>query len=274
MSSVAVCTDSSSLLTASVAASLRVAVARIEVALDGEPFDEVSDGADLFYDRLATGAEATTAPPSPGAMLELYTDLAARGADEVLSIHLDRRLSSAAASCEIAAEESPVPVTVVDLATASYGVGLCVKEAVACLSNGAGSVVAADAARRLASRLRNAFVAPSARGGRIPATSGWSVFELTDGVSEVRASGESRDDAVEAMTELVSRPDQRLRVAVGYAAEAVRDAADLLAGRLAALRAAEVERYRVAPAVGAHTGGLSFGMFWWPADNSSGSPRR
>jgi DegV family protein with EDD domain len=273
MSRVAVCTDSSSLLSPPEAASLRVAVARIEVALDGEPFDEVSCGADRFYERLAAGAKATTAPPSPGAMVDVYTDLASRGADEVLSIHLDRRLSGAAASCELAAEDSPVPVTVVDVATASYGVGLCVKEAVARLSNGAPVADAAEAARSLASRLRNAFVAPIAPEGRIPSASGWSVLELAEGVAHVRAASASRDDAVLAMTELVSRSEQRMRAAVGHASEAVRDAADILAGRLAAL-GIEIERYRVAPAVGAHTGGLTFGLFWWPAASSSWSPRR
>jgi fatty acid-binding protein DegV len=268
---IAVCTDSSSLLSASEAASLGVAVARVKVALDGEPFDEAS-GADLFYDRLAAGAKATTAPPSPGELADLYTELAGRGADEVLSIHLDRRLSTAAASSDLAAGDSPIPVTVVDVATASYGVGLCVKEAVARLSRGASTTEAADAARAHANRLRNAFVAPIGQEGRVPAGSGWSVLELAHGSMHVRVACESTDDAVSAMVELVASP-QQMRAAVGYAAQAARDAADLLAGRLATLGVG-LERYRVAPAVGAHTGALSFGLFWWPAASSSGSPRR
>lgn len=73
-----------------------------------------------------------------------------------------------------------------------------------------------------------------------------------------------------------------LDVAVGYAAPPTEASADLLARALAHAGIAEVVRYRVGPSVGAHTGPLSFGAFWWPAgraDHSGGGfpcegPRR
>ena len=47
----------------------------------------------------------------------------------------------------------------------------------------------------------------------------------------------------------------------------MRPAADALAVLLASSpRVIGVERYRVGAAVGAHTGPLSFGAFWWPSE--------
>jgi hypothetical protein len=57
-----------------------------------------------------------------------------------------------------------------------------------------------------------------------------------------------------------------VRAAVGHAAASTDPAADALAGSLASLaQVVGVERYRVSAAVGAHTGPLSFGAFWWPS---------
>jgi hypothetical protein len=56
---------------------------------------------------------------------------------------------------------------------------------------------------------------------------------------------------------------------VGHASATTERAADELAAALRALADVElVERYRVGAAVGAHTGPLSFGAFWWPADGA------
>jgi fatty acid-binding protein DegV len=90
------------------------------------------------------------------------------------------------------------------------------------------------------------------------------VLELAGGATSVLSSCATIEEAAVAMAELVSASEPPIRAAVGYAADAVRHAADALARRLAAVPHISVERYRVGPAVGAHTGGLSFGVFWWP----------
>jgi hypothetical protein len=115
---------------------------------------------------------------------------------------LDARVSGTAGSAELAAREAPVPVTVVDTQTVTFGVGLCVRAAAAVIAAGASAAEAAAAARRVAATLRDVFVAHRSPPGRLP-------------------------DAT--------------------------------------------ERYRVRPAVGAHTGALSFGAFWWPASAERGS---
>ncbi|HUG65974.1 MAG TPA: DegV family protein [Gaiellaceae bacterium] len=267
MTTIAVCTDSSSLLTGDEAVRLGVTVAPIAVTLDGEPFDEISAGVDRFYERFAAGALAMTAPPSPGELLARYVALADGGAGEVLSIHLDRRLSGTAASAELAGEESPVPVTVVDVETASFGLGLCVREAVRHLEAGASAGEAGAAARELAGLVRNAFVAPTGAGGRVPSRPSWAVLELAQGAVSVVGECATLDEAVGVMARMVESERPR-RASVGHAAAAVGAAADTLAGTLERDQGLVVERYRVGAAVGAHTGGLSFGVFWWPADRT------
>ena len=90
---VALCTDSSALLTAPEAAGLGVDVVPIAVALDGEPFDELTSSLDWFYERMRAGAMATTSQPSPASFSNVFQRAAERGVDKVVSIHLDARIS-------------------------------------------------------------------------------------------------------------------------------------------------------------------------------------
>jgi fatty acid-binding protein DegV len=60
--------------------------------------------------------------------------------------------------------------------------------------------------------------------------------------------------------------DHAVSAAVGHAGASTEAAADALALSLVTLtQVVEVDRYRVRPAVGAHTGPTSFGAFWWPS---------
>ena len=68
------------------------------------------------------------------------------------------------------------------------------------------------------------------------------------------------------MVEHILASSQPIQAAVGHAAAVSKPEADDLAGALAdSALVIELERYRVEPSVGAHTGPLSFGAFWWPA---------
>ena len=264
MSGIAVCTDSSSLLPLDEADKLGVEIVPIAVALDGEPFDERVSTLDGFYDRVSAGARATTSLPSPAHFLAAYGRAAALGADAVISIHLDARASGTVAAAELAARDAEIPVHVVDTRTASFGVALCVRAAVGvAVAGGSADAVVREAARVGAS-LQNAFVARRSPGGRVPETDSWVLLTFRDGVSSVLSTRASVADAVDA---LVSCVPPEHGVAVGHAARDVGAAADDLAR---ALRDAghTVERYRVGAAVGAHTGALSFGMFWWPVASS------
>lgn len=266
MSGVAICTDSSALFPAGVAEPLGVSVVPVAIALDGEPFDEQAHEIDDFYALLSAGAKATTSQPSPGEFLDTYTSAAAGGATEVLSLHLDARVSGTIGVGELAAREAPIPVTIVDTRTVSFGVGLCVRAAAAAVAAGASAREAAAVARQLGPELKNVFVARGAAGGRVRDEPGWAVLEFVDGKTRLLTGCETVDRTVGIMAEHVLQAEGAVRAAVGHAAEAIRPAADALAVLLAgSSQVPDVERYRVGAAVGAHTGPLSFGAFWWPS---------
>jgi len=114
--------------------------------------------------------------------------------------------------------------------------------------------------------VRNVFVAPGAPGGRVASPADWTVLGFVDGETWPLAACESAAEAVGVMVAQILAASRPIRVAVGHAAAVSKPAADDLAGALAdSALVIELERYRVEPSVGAHTGPLSFGAFWWPA---------
>jgi DegV family protein with EDD domain len=265
MTAVAICTDSSALFPAGVAERLGVTVVPIAITLDNAPFEEQDETVDEFYARMSEGAEVTTSLPSPGAFLETYARAAVDGATEVLSIHLDARVSGTARSAELAAREAPIPVIVVDTETVSFGVGLCVRAAVEAIAAGDSAAEAAAAARQVGATLRNVFVAHRAPSGRVPDAAGWALLEFTAGKADPLGAHDAIGEAIDAMVAHVSAEDRAVSAAVGHAGSATEAAADALAHALSSLsQVGDVQRYRVRPAVGAHTGPFSFGAFWWP----------
>jgi fatty acid kinase fatty acid binding subunit len=266
MTAVAICTDSSALFPDGVAERLGVTVVPIAIMLDDAPFEPEDSTIDEFYARMSRGAQVTTSRPSPGAFLEAYAGAAADGARAVLSIHLDARVSGTVGSAELAAREAPIPVSVVDTQTVSFGVGLCVRAAAEAVAAGASAAEAAIDARRVGGTLRNVFVAHRGPTGRLPDTPGWAVLEFTDGRAESVDLCDTSREAIDAMVTRVFAEDRPVRAAVGHAGSSTEAAADTLALTLVSLaQVVEVERYRVHPAVGAHTGPTSFGAFWWPS---------
>ena len=237
------------------------------MTLDGESFDEVMSSLDWFYERLRSGAAATTSQPSPGDLAAAYERAAATGARSVVSIHLDATVSGVVSSAELAAREAPIPVVVVDTRTVSFGVGLCVRAAAAAIAEGGSAGDAARAAARLGGTMRNAFVARLSPGGRVPETEAWTVLSFEKGAASRLWECASAAEAAARMSRLALLDQGPLAVAVGHAGSAVEADADRLAHELArSEQVVEVERYRVGASVGAHTGPDSFGLFWWPAE--------
>ncbi len=266
MSTTAICTDSSALLPARVA-DLGIEVVPIGITLDGEPFDVRAQPIDDFYERLIDGVEVTTSQPSPSDFTDAYAKLAARGARRVLSIHLDARVSGTTSSAELAAREARVPVRVVDTRTVSFGVGVCVRAAAEALAAGGSAGDAVAAAVRLGTAMRNVFVAHRGPGGRVPELQGWSVRTFADGRTLPIAACDNADETVDSMAAHMLGGEALIRAAVGHAAEVVEARADDLADMLArSSLVLGVERYRVGAAVGAHTGPVAFGAFWWAAE--------
>ncbi|MDH5333613.1 MAG: DegV family protein [Thermoleophilia bacterium] len=262
---IALVTDSSAQLAASLARSAGIGVVPVTVRIDGEELDETVLDVDAFYERLAAGAEATTATPGPGAFALAYEAAAAAGAAEVISLHLDERLSAIPTAARLGAADSPIPVRVVDTGQVSFGVALCALTARRSLDGGADAATAVVTALDLAARLRNAsFVAVTPTPGRVGVRN--ALVAVSDGSTVVLETA-AAPAAVDRLVAHVLESAGPLGVAVGHAGPGVREPADRLAATLRRERSVrEVVRYRVGPSVGAHTGPDAFGCFWWPSE--------
>lgn len=261
--SVVVCTDSSAQLGAAAAGAHGIGVVPVGIAFDGEPFaDETGLDVERFYERLAAGAAASTSLPSPGSFEAAYRAAAAAGAREVVSIHLDARVSGTLAAARSGASEAPLPVTVIDAGTASYGVALAAVATARALDGGLPASEAPALVERVALQLRNVFVAGGEERGRVPRRGGFPLLSFADGATVVVGESEGAGSAAEAMLARIRADGLPAVAAVGHAHASMETPAGELAERLRHAGVAEVSRYRLGPSVGAHTGPFSFGAFW------------
>lgn len=277
---IGVVTDSNSQFPEALSERYGIEIVPLTVSVDGISYIEGVDlTADDFFARYADGAtpEVTTAAPSPGQFLETYQRLADRGVEEILSIHIGSEVSGTVDSARLAAQQSPVPVRLVDTGTASFGIACCVWEAAEALASGASVEEAAAVAEATAPTVGNVFVVGALEivraGGRLAGgtedtenTEGVAVLSLVDG--QIQRVGEVRhvDDATEAMVGHVTDHGENLRVAVGVADSHAEPLSSSLIQRLSRSdEVKEVVLYRVGPSVGAHTGPGTAGCFFWPA---------
>jgi DegV family protein with EDD domain len=121
---IVIVTDSTSCLTAEDAAAWDIDVVPLDVAADGTRY---RDGVDLTPHGLAAllekGSRVTTSQPPPAAFAAAYEAAAARGAAEVVSVHLSGELSGTVRAAGLAAQLAPLPVHVVDSRSAGTGLG-------------------------------------------------------------------------------------------------------------------------------------------------------
>lgn len=172
MPGVAVVTDSTSSLPAETAASLGIAVVPVQVIVDGQAFDEgIGMPPARVAEALRASASVTTSRPTPTRFIEVYEDLAAAGADAIVSVHLSGELSSTHDSAVVAARESGLPVEVVDSKSVGMGLGYAVLDAAAAAASGSNAQEVAQAAEESSGRNQVFFYVDTLeylrRGGRI-----------------------------------------------------------------------------------------------------------
>ena len=130
MSRVAIVTDSTASLPEGTAERWGIGVVPLDVVVDGERHVE---GVDLSPGELPTaltsGAKVSTSQPPPAAFAAAYERAAASGAREIVSLHLSGELSGTVRAARLAAEESPVPVHVVDSGAVAMALGFAVLDA-------------------------------------------------------------------------------------------------------------------------------------------------
>ncbi|MDQ2852045.1 MAG: DegV family protein [Actinomycetota bacterium] len=169
---VAVVTDSTAYLPADLAARHHVRVVPLHVVIGGKSYDE---GRDISSAQVAAALRSfepvSTSRPSPGAVLAVYEELADAGAQHIVSIHISGEMSATLASAQIAAAQSPVPVTVVDSRSIGMAMGFAVLGAAEAAAGGAPPVDVAWIARDLAGAASVSFYVDTLeylrRGGRI-----------------------------------------------------------------------------------------------------------
>ena len=278
---IGICVDSNSQLPDALAARFGIVVVPLTVTVDGVDHLEGVDITNAaFYAAWRDGhtPAISTSQPSPGQFVIAYQELADRGATEILSIHIADAMSGTLNSARLAAQGSPVPVTLVDSGTASFGITCCAWAAAEAIESGASVSEAAAIAGARSAGLGAAFIVGvpqlAERSGRATgagveaaAETGIPVLSMSGSDIVVLETVTTIDAAVAAMTDyaLAWSPTTAdgLRVAVGTS--------DITSSPVSAALSEELEghsalaeavvQYTIGPSVGAHTGPGTAGLF-------------
>lgn len=272
---VAVVTDSTASLPAGLVDAAGIVVVPLDVIVDGVPHREGMDiSPRQIVEALRSGASVRTAQPGPESFARAYARVAARGAREIVSVHLSAELSGTVTSAQLAAQTAGVPVHVVDSRTVGMALGLAVLAAARVAGEEQGTVVdgaaVARAAERRAATSTVRFAVDTLEhlraGGRLgafAATLGTvlglrPVLAIRDGrldvVEKVRTSARARDRVVELALADIARRD-RFELAVHHLGDpelAERVAEHLRASCGRGLQGVHVAE--ISAVVGAHVG--------------------
>lgn len=176
--SVALVTDSTAYLPTGLVtgAPALIIVVPLHVVIGGR---EHREGVDVTTRDLSAALRSFTAVstsrPPPQVFLQAYRRAAAAGATGIVSVHLSAQMSGTCESARIAAQQSPVPVEVVDSRSLGMAMGYAVLSAAETAAAGGdvGSVAAVALSRARAATV--AFYVDTLeylrRGGRIGAAS-------------------------------------------------------------------------------------------------------
>jgi DegV family protein with EDD domain len=274
MSHITLVTDSTASLPPEVAEKHGIVVVPLQVVIGARSYEEAVEGgatAETVAEALREWKPVSTSRPTPAAMLEVYERAAAEGASGIVSVHLSSELSGTFESAQLAAKESPVPVTTVDSRQLGMATGFAVVAAAEVLAAGGSAEEAADVVRRRTSQTTSLFYVDTLeylrRGGRIGAAaallgSALSVkplLQLVDGRIGMREKVRTAGRALSRLEELAvgAAGEQQVDVAVAHLANPER--ADLLAEHLRTRLAAnlddrEVVVGEVGAVIGAHVG--------------------
>ena len=271
--SVAIVTDTTAYLPSSVVAERGLRVVPLHVVIAGREF---SEGVDVTTGEVAAALRAfrpvSTSRPAPTAFLQAYEDAAAAGASAIVSIHISADMSSTVESARLAAQQAPIPVTVVDSRSLGMAMGYAVLAAADAAAAGedAESIAALALSRCKASTV--VFYVDTLehlrRGGRIGAASAFlgsalaikPILSLRDGhisaLEKVRTSARALSRLEELAVEAALKADgcDGVDIAVQHLDSLTR--AESLAERLRerAASAHEVRVVELGAVVGAHVG--------------------
>jgi DegV family protein with EDD domain len=145
-------TDSTSSLPSALATQWGITVVPMQIQIGDHVRAELAIPRDVLFRAMDENIEVATAPPDPAGFAWAYQDMANRGADEVVSVHISGQQSETTEVARAAAEKSPIPVHVVDSGTAGMSLGYAVLAAGRVAGAGGGARRVMDClARRLES---------------------------------------------------------------------------------------------------------------------------
>ena len=245
--SVAIVTDSTAYLPDSVVDAHSIQVVALHVIVGGREF---SEGVDITTAEVATALRSfkpvSTSRPSPQSFLDAYEKAAAGGADGIVSVHISADMSSTVESAHLAAQQSPVPVKVVDSRSLDMAMGYAVVSAAELAERGGSLEDVAARARSRAEASTVVFYVDTLehlrRGGRIGSASAFlgsalaikPILGLVDGhirpLEKVRTSSRALARLEELAVSAVEKAGSAVDIAVHHLDS--RSRADDLAARL------------------------------------------
>lgn len=168
----ALVTDSTACLPPALLEGRSIGVVALHVVMGGKDYAEGVDvNAAQVAEALRSFVPVSTSRPSPQAFLEAYQAAAGRGADSVVSVHISADLSSTLGSAELAAQHSPIPVTVIDSRLMGMAMGQAVLTGHDVAEAGGDAAAVEQAVRERCSSATVAFYVDTLeylrRGGRI-----------------------------------------------------------------------------------------------------------
>ncbi len=176
MPKVAVVTDSTASLPAEVLEAHGIRVVPLQVVIGDRAYDDGVDpeaSPERVAEAMRQSVPVSTSRPTPTRMLEVYREVAALGAEEIVSVHLSGQVSATWESAVLAARRSPVPVHVVDSRLVGAGTGYAALTAAEVVAAEGSADDAADAARARAGASTALFYVDTLeylrRGGRVGA---------------------------------------------------------------------------------------------------------
>ncbi|HEX2132376.1 MAG TPA: DegV family protein [Actinophytocola sp.] len=168
-------TDSTSSIPAALAAQWGITVVPTQIRIGQHVRAEHVVPSDVLVTALERNMDVSTSAPDPAGFVWAYQDLAARGADEIVSVHISGRQSETIEVARAAATQARVPVHVVDSATTGMSLGYAVLAAARTAgAGGSAQRVMGTLAKRLEHSSELIYVDTLEylrRGGRIGATS-------------------------------------------------------------------------------------------------------
>jgi DegV family protein with EDD domain len=249
--------------------------------------DLVTIQRDAFYRWLPTAQELPkTASPGPGEYLQIYQELAEKGVQKIVSIHMTSKASgayqAAKAAQEMARELIPqLELEVIDTLNASLCQGWMVIEAARSALAGKPLTQIVDQVKHMIPHTRMLQTADTLRylylGGRIGKATHLvgsllnvkPIVSMEDGIIVPVGQARSRDRAYQMMVEKMEAVVGKMgKIKIAYVHAAAREEVEkikvLVEDRLECVETLIAE---LSPALGVHTGPGTAGLCYYPVTN-------